>query len=154
MQNLQPTNLTVQLADCSTSQPVGILEDAIIQVGWFVIPYDFIIMDIDGDFQTHLILGRPFLAIARVVIDVQADTLSFQLCGEREDFYFPPPTPSSVHANLPSPTAAMHHVPLVAISKTKVFDGDEGSCIRPVILSDRLAQSQPVLGSLLPVLGR
>jgi len=109
LQNLQPSSLTVQLADCSTRQPVGILEDVPVQVDQFIIPCNFIVMDIDRDFQAPLILGRPFLATARVVIDVQADTLSFQLCGEKVDFCFPPHTPSSVPVNPQSPAAPVHH---------------------------------------------
>jgi len=49
---------------------VGILEDVPVQVGKFIISYDFIFSDMDENFQTHLILGRPFLTTAGVVIDV------------------------------------------------------------------------------------
>jgi len=60
-------------------------------VGKFVILYDFVVLDIDKDFSAPLIFGRPFLATDGAMIDVQAGTLSFQLCGERMDFSFPPP---------------------------------------------------------------
>jgi len=136
LQNLQPTSLTVQLVDYSTRQPIGILEDVPVQVRRFVIPCNFIIMDMDGDFHTPLILGRPFLATAGVVIDKQASILSFQSCGERVDFCFPPPTPFLVPANPPSLAAPAHHVPPVAISKPKVFDEDGGHCTRLAFLSD------------------
>jgi len=136
MQNLQPISLTLQLADFSTRQSIGILEDVPVQVGRFVIPCDFIVIDIDGNFQAPLILWRPFLATAGAVIDVQAGTLSFQLCGERVNFCFPPPTPPSMLANPQSAAAPMYHVPPVAISKPKVFDGDRGDCMRPIVLSD------------------
>jgi len=64
LRDLMPAHLTIQLADCSTRQPVGILEDVPIQVGKFLIPCDFIVLDMDEDFPTPLILGRPFLATA------------------------------------------------------------------------------------------
>ena len=70
LQNLQPTSLTVQLADCSTKQPIDILGDVLVQVGRFIIPCDFIVMDMDRDFQAPLLLGKPFLATAGAVIDV------------------------------------------------------------------------------------
>ena len=67
---------------------------------------------------------RLFLAIAGEVIDVPACIISFQLCGERVDFYFLLPIPSSIPANHPPPMAHVHHVPPVAISEVEVFDGD------------------------------
>jgi len=60
LQDLKPTSLTIQLADCSIKQPVGILEDVPIQVGKFVIPCDFVIMGMDENSRVPIILGRPF----------------------------------------------------------------------------------------------
>jgi len=77
--NLKPTTILVQLANCSIRQPAGILEDLPVQVGKFIIPCDFFVMDMDENSQAPLILGRPFLATTGVLIDVQAGTLSFQL---------------------------------------------------------------------------
>ena len=56
----------------------------------------------DKDFSAPLIFGRPFRSTAGAVIDVQVGTLSFQLCGERVDFSFPPPAQPLVPI-LPSP---------------------------------------------------
>jgi len=64
LQELQPTDLIIQLADSSIKPPVGILKDVPIQVGRFIIPCDFIVLDMDENFQAPLILGRPFLATA------------------------------------------------------------------------------------------
>jgi len=57
-----PTTISIRLADCSIWQPVGILEDVPVQVGEFVIPYDFFVMDMDESPHMPIILGRPFLA--------------------------------------------------------------------------------------------
>ena len=56
--------MTIQLADCSIRQPVGILEDVPVQVGMFLVLCDFVVLDMDEDFPTPLILGRLFLATA------------------------------------------------------------------------------------------
>jgi len=88
--DLLPTTMIIQLADRSVKRPVGILEDIPIQVGKFVIPYDFIVMNMDENPEVPIILGRPFLATAEAVIDVQASTMSFQVCGEKIDFHFSP----------------------------------------------------------------
>jgi len=98
LQDFQPTDLVIQLADRSIKRPMGILEDVPVQVGKFIIPSDFIVLDIDENFQAPLTLGRPFLATTGAMIDVQAGTISFQLCGKRVDFYFPQPTPSPLPA--------------------------------------------------------
>ena len=92
MPDLHPTTMVIKLADGSSRHPAGVMEDIPVQVGSFVIPCDFIILDMDESFQAPVILGRSFLATAGAVIDVQAGTLSFQLCGERVDFCFPPTT--------------------------------------------------------------
>jgi len=97
---------------------VGILEDVPVQVGKFIITCDFIVLDIDENFLAPPILGRPFLATVGAVIDVQANTMSFQLCGERVDFCFPQPTPSSLPTTLSPPTAHVHIVPPDAAPRT------------------------------------
>ena len=57
---------------------MAIPEDVPVQVGKFIIPYDFIILYMDDNFQVPIILGRPFLATVGAVIDVQMGTISFQ----------------------------------------------------------------------------
>jgi len=47
LRDLTPTSLTIQLADCSTKQPIGILEDVSAQVDKFLVPCDFIVLDMD-----------------------------------------------------------------------------------------------------------
>jgi len=119
---LTPTNITIQLADCSTRQLVGILEDVPIQVDKFLIHCDFAVLDMDKDFLAPRILGRPFLATVEAVIDVHAGTLSFQLCGERMYFSFPHPAPPAALV-LPSPYE--EHIPIspfAAVFGVGIFD--------------------------------
>ena len=115
---------------------MGILKDVPVQVGKFIIPCDFIVLYMDTNFQAPLILGRPLLATARAVIDVPAGTMSFQLCEERVDFYFPQPTPSLLPATPSPPAVPVHTVPLDVAPGITVFDGDEGPRIWPTILHD------------------
>jgi len=98
--DLTPTTISIQLADYSIRQPVGILEDVPVRVDEFVIPCDFFVMDTNKSPHMPLILGRPFLATAGAEINVQAGALSFCICGERVDFCFPPP--------IPTPTPSLH----------------------------------------------
>ena len=43
------------------------------------LPADFVILDMDEDMQTSIILGRPFMATARTLIDVEAGTLTLRV---------------------------------------------------------------------------
>ncbi|XP_074313716.1 uncharacterized protein LOC141648907 [Silene latifolia] len=46
IQNLAPTTMTLQLADRSVKRPMGVLEDVPVKVGKFLIPTDFVVLDI------------------------------------------------------------------------------------------------------------
>ncbi|KAL5570742.1 hypothetical protein UlMin_020339 [Ulmus minor] len=67
----RPTTVTLQLADRSFAHPEGKIEDVLIRVDKFVFPADFIILDFEADREVPIILGRPFLATGRTLIDVQ-----------------------------------------------------------------------------------
>ncbi|GJR24488.1 reverse transcriptase domain-containing protein [Tanacetum coccineum] len=57
---LTPTCMTLELADCSISEPIGIAEDYV-TVGKFQFPADFVVVDFEPDPRVPLILGRSFL---------------------------------------------------------------------------------------------
>ncbi|CAN6719651.1 unnamed protein product [Malus baccata var. baccata] len=79
---LKPTSVSLQLADKSVTYPLGILEDVIIKVDKFYLLADFIILDMEEDKEVPLILGRPFMATARTLIDVEAGILTLRVQGE------------------------------------------------------------------------
>jgi len=80
---LQPTNLTLLLADRSVKVPKGIVEDVILKVDEFYFPADFMVLDTEPvtnpTCHSPVILGRPFIATADVVITCRNGvmTLSF-----------------------------------------------------------------------------
>ncbi|GKA49279.1 hypothetical protein Tco_0742237, partial [Tanacetum coccineum] len=76
---LAHTKLTVELADRIVKYPKGIAENMLVGIGKFVFPVDFIILDMPEDIKVPLILGRPFLSIARAKIDLDLET---RLMGE------------------------------------------------------------------------
>ncbi|CAN6678248.1 unnamed protein product [Malus baccata var. baccata] len=76
---IKPTSVILQLADRSVAYPRGIIEDLIIKVDNLYLPTDFVILDMDEDMQTPIILGRPFMATARTLIDVEAGTLTLRV---------------------------------------------------------------------------
>ncbi|WCJ19866.1 hypothetical protein M5689_002140 [Euphorbia peplus] len=78
----QPTRMSIQLADRSICYPRGIVEDVLVKVGKFILPADFVVMDMPEDMHVPIILGRPFLATGGALIDVKAKELSFRVNGD------------------------------------------------------------------------
>ena len=77
---LEPTNITLQLADCSVKIPRGIVKDILVQVDKFYFPVDFVVLDTQPvSNQGTQFPGRPFLAIANAIIHCRGGlmTLSF-----------------------------------------------------------------------------
>ncbi|KAG9458327.1 hypothetical protein H6P81_002835 [Aristolochia fimbriata] len=68
---LKETNIMLQFADRSTKKPNGLIEDVLVRIGKFIYPCDFVVLDMEVDWELPLILGRPFLATAAELIDVK-----------------------------------------------------------------------------------
>ncbi|GJZ03309.1 reverse transcriptase domain-containing protein [Tanacetum coccineum] len=62
--------MTLELADLSISEPIGIAEDVYVTVGKFQFPAYFMVVDFKPDPRVPLILGRSFLKTSRALIDV------------------------------------------------------------------------------------
>lgn len=80
------TTVTLQLADRSQTHPRGIIENVLIKVEKFIFPADFLILDMEEDKDVPLILGIPFLATGRALIDVQRRQLILRLGKEQISF--------------------------------------------------------------------
>jgi len=63
--------LLLQLADKSIKYLHGVIEDVLVKVDKLYLSTDFIILDMKEDKEVPLILGRPFLATGKTLIDVQ-----------------------------------------------------------------------------------
>ncbi|XP_060968275.1 uncharacterized protein LOC133035863 [Cannabis sativa] len=82
----RPTTVTLQLADRSMAHPEGKIEDVLVQVDKFIFPVDFIILDYEEDREVPIILGRPFLATGRTLIDVEKGELTMRAQDEQATF--------------------------------------------------------------------
>ncbi|KAJ4803483.1 F7F22.17 [Rhynchospora pubera] len=83
---LRTTRMTLQLADRSTRLPLGIVEDVPIQVGDIVVPCDFVIVDMEEDPEVPIILGRPFLATAGILINCRNGKMLVKVGDETVEF--------------------------------------------------------------------
>ena len=68
---LTPTSMCLQLADQSTRYPTGITKNILEKIWNFFVPIDFVVLDMQEDMKTPLILGRPFLSTTNTHIDVK-----------------------------------------------------------------------------------
>ena len=64
--------MQLQLADSSVQHPEQIIEDVQVRVWDCFVPVDIVVLDMDNQKETTLILGRPFLNTADAHIDVGA----------------------------------------------------------------------------------
>ncbi|KAL5548870.1 hypothetical protein UlMin_004101 [Ulmus minor] len=83
---VKPTSISLQLADRSVKYPRGVIEDVLIKVDKFIFPADFVVLDMEEDREIPLILGRPFLATGRTLIDVQQGKLILRVQDEQVTF--------------------------------------------------------------------
>ncbi|GJZ46278.1 DNA-directed DNA polymerase [Tanacetum coccineum] len=83
---LKPTKMSIQRADRSIKYPIRVYENLLVKVSKFIFPVDFIVLEIDKDELVLIILGWPFLATARAVIDVHEGKLSLRVESETVTF--------------------------------------------------------------------
>ncbi|GJY17651.1 reverse transcriptase domain-containing protein [Tanacetum coccineum] len=75
---LTKTRMILELADRMISTPTGIAEDVFVKVGTFFFPADFVVVDYVANPWVPLILGRPFLRTARVLIDAHGEQMTLR----------------------------------------------------------------------------
>ena len=82
----KPTRMTLTLADRSISYPFGVLEDVLVKVNDLVFPATFVILDMAEDEDMPVLLGRPFLATGRALIDVERGELMLRFQDDQVSF--------------------------------------------------------------------
>ncbi|CAL9000990.1 unnamed protein product [Prunus brigantina] len=87
---LKATTISLQLADRSVKYPRGIVEDILVQVDKLIFPADFVVLDMEEapihDRELPILLGRPFMATAKTIIDVRNGLLTMTVLGETVQF--------------------------------------------------------------------
>ena len=62
--------MTLLLVGSVIKHPIGILKNVLVKVNKFIFPTDFIVQDIEEDLKIPIILGKPFLATGRALVNV------------------------------------------------------------------------------------
>ena len=84
-----PCSFGVHLVDSSVKKPLGRIDDVLIVVNDNYVPVVFLVMDIECDPSCPIILGRHFLRIVGVVIDMKEGTIRFQFPLKKGMEHFP-----------------------------------------------------------------
>ena len=88
--------IEIQLADRSIRYPRGVVENVLIRVDKFIVPVDFVVLDMEEGVEIPLILGRPFLATTRALIDVEEGKLTLRIGCEEVTFVMTKPAKQPV----------------------------------------------------------
>ena len=81
------TTISLELVDRSYQHPRGIIENVLIKVSKFILPADFVILDMEEDDSVPIILCRPFLATGKAQINVQEGELKLRVQGYEITFH-------------------------------------------------------------------
>ncbi|XP_015948984.1 uncharacterized protein LOC107473906 [Arachis duranensis] len=83
IEEIKPTRMSLVMADRSIKIPNGVMENLLVKVGEFIFPADFVISDTEEEGNNSIILGRPFLATTRAIIDVEKGEKFFRVHNEQ-----------------------------------------------------------------------
>ncbi|XP_075083504.1 uncharacterized protein LOC142167245 [Nicotiana tabacum] len=73
----RPTSMRLQMADRSIKRRVGIVDDVLVKLGKFLLLANFVILNCAINKDIPIILGRPFLAIGRPLMDSERNEIKF-----------------------------------------------------------------------------
>jgi hypothetical protein len=74
---LYPTYMQLQMADQTLRWPEGIAKDVLVKIQDYYDPANFLVLDMPGDKDTPIILGRPFLNTTDAVIYIGSGQIHF-----------------------------------------------------------------------------
>nr|XP_025611557.1 uncharacterized protein LOC112704910 [Arachis hypogaea] len=83
IEEVKPTRMSLQMANRSLKIPNGVVENLLVNIGEFIFPTDFVILDMEEEGHNSIILGRPFLATARAIIDVEKGEMILKVHDEQ-----------------------------------------------------------------------
>ncbi|XP_015075362.1 uncharacterized protein LOC107019356 [Solanum pennellii] len=75
----KPTTIQLLMADRNVKRPIGVLHDVLVKVESLIFPDYFFILYSEVDFEDPIILGKPFLATGRALIDMDKWRIKFKL---------------------------------------------------------------------------
>lgn len=83
---VNPTQMTLTLANRSFTYPYEVLEDVFVKMDGFILPTNFVILDMEEDGKIPLIRGIPFLEIVRALTNMEFGELILRFQDDRVTF--------------------------------------------------------------------
>nr|GFC43498.1 reverse transcriptase domain-containing protein [Tanacetum cinerariifolium] len=118
-----PPPMTLELANRAICIPDGIARDVFVPVGKFTFPADFVVVNYESDPRVPLILGRPFLRTARVLIDVPGEEMILRDGNER------------LTLNMKHDTASYSNHPYrESVNLINIFNLSSEDCLKDLVL--------------------
>jgi len=76
---LYPTCIQLQMADQSLRFPEGVVKDVMVRIKKQYMPTDFLVLDMQGDDESLILLGRPYLYTTNANIYIGSGHIHFDL---------------------------------------------------------------------------
>ncbi|GKD08756.1 reverse transcriptase domain-containing protein [Tanacetum coccineum] len=111
--------MTLELANRSVALGKGIAQDVIVRVDKFNFLADFVVVNFEADPRVPIILGRPFLCIAKALVDLYEEKLTLRVENEQVVFY----TDKSSRNNSRD-IQSVHCINIIDFSKDKPISGN------------------------------
>ncbi|KAK4733986.1 hypothetical protein R3W88_008247 [Solanum pinnatisectum] len=83
----KPTAMRLLMADNTVKRPISVLQDVLVKVESYIFSMDFVILDCEVDFEVPIIVGRPFLATRRALVDMEKGQMKFRLNNKEVTLY-------------------------------------------------------------------
>ncbi|XP_070045899.1 uncharacterized protein [Nicotiana tomentosiformis] len=83
----RPISMRLQIVDRTMKRSLGIINDVLVRVYKFILSTDFVILDCEVDYGVPIILGRPFLAMGKALVDMEAGDLTFRVGDDKVVFH-------------------------------------------------------------------
>ncbi|KAI5313288.1 hypothetical protein L3X38_042462 [Prunus dulcis] len=148
---LKATTISSQLADRSVKYPRGIVEDILVQVDKLILPADFVVLDMEEaplhDHELPILFGRPFMATAKAIIDVQNGLLTMTVLGETVQF--------KVFESLPHPSSSIDCCSIYMLDSlvfSKFLLGQSNEPLQYVLSQSQNDFDEEVLMEMVPAL--
>ncbi|GJY26010.1 reverse transcriptase domain-containing protein [Tanacetum coccineum] len=158
---LTPTCMTLELADPSITQPIGIVEDVYAKVGKFQFPADFVVVDFDADPRNRNILSDQTSrysskyddnSVNRIdVIEMACEEYSQEVLSFSDVIASGNPTPYyDPIVSTSSPTLALEDDPTSLKVDESYYDPEGDILLFESFLNDDPSLPHPTQGNYLP----
>ncbi|XP_057719618.1 uncharacterized protein LOC130934044 [Arachis stenosperma] len=83
IEEVKPIRMSLQMADKSLKIPNRVVENLLVKIGEFIFPADFVILDMEKEGHNSIILGKPFFATTRAIINVEKGEMTLRVHDEK-----------------------------------------------------------------------